>query len=184
VTARDIHIDGPANGFSVTNTQLTLERARLVGRTGTGYGITGSNATLNAMNVLISGFEERGIEWPTGSGSVDSSTIVDTGSGALDGPSGVYCSSSMTLRSTIVWTPASTLVPFQGCNVVSSIAGPVNAPGAMNVDPLFVSPADLDYHLQSSSPARDAVGTGPALDFEGDARPRGMRFDIGADEAP
>jgi hypothetical protein len=84
VTARDIHIDGPANGFSVTNTQLTLERARLVGRTGTGYGITGSNATLNAMNVLISGFEERGIEWPTGSGSVDSSTIVDTGSGALD----------------------------------------------------------------------------------------------------
>jgi len=28
------------------------------------------------------------------------------------------------------------------------------------------------------------VDTGPATDFEGDPRPRGPRFDIGADEAP
>jgi hypothetical protein len=50
--------------------------------------------------------------------------------------------------------------------------------------PQFVDAASHDYHIASTSPARDAVDTGPAKDFEGDARPRGAKFDIGADEAP
>ena len=33
-------------------------------------------------------------------------------------------------------------------------------------------------------PARDVLATGPATDFEGDARPGGTAFDIGADEIP
>ena len=54
----------------------------------------------------------------------------------------------------------------------------------MNVDPRFVDPVVRDYHLSAGSPARDAVNAGPATDFEGDPRPRGSRFDLGADEAP
>jgi hypothetical protein len=53
----------------------------------------------------------------------------------------------------------------------------------MNLDPRFVNPVARDYHLGANSPARDAVDVGPATDFEGDARPSGPRFDLGADEA-
>lgn len=54
----------------------------------------------------------------------------------------------------------------------------------MNVDPLFVNPSTADLHLRSDSPARDVVDDGPGVDFEGDPRPQGARFDLGADEAP
>jgi hypothetical protein len=63
------------------------------------------------------------------------------------------------------------------------ITGPTVVAGASNTDPMFVNLAQNDYHLAAGSPARDAVDTGPATDFEGDARPQGARFDIGADEA-
>jgi hypothetical protein len=56
--------------------------------------------------------------------------------------------------------------------------------GALNINPSFVDAAGRNYHLAAGSPARDMVDSGPALDFEGEPRPRGARFDIGADEAP
>jgi hypothetical protein len=82
-----------------------------------------------------------------------------------------------------VWTPGTTQVPISGCNLTNVIAGPVAVAGAMNVDPQFVDLAQGNYHLSATSPARDTVNTGPAFDFEGDPRPQGARFDIGADEA-
>lgn len=53
-----------------------------------------------------------------------------------------------------------------------------------DVDPQFVDPANDDYHLQPGSPAIDA---GTALsqvtdDFDGNSRPQGAGFDIGAYE--
>jgi hypothetical protein len=56
----------------------------------------------------------------------------------------------------------------------------------INADPLFVNSAAGDYHLGAGSPAIDR-GTSdgaPALDFEGNARPKGRGYDIGADERP
>lgn len=51
------------------------------------------------------------------------------------------------------------------------------------VDPLFVNPAGNDYHIQSTSPAKDAgVDAGVTDDVDGDTRPQGVGFDIGADE--
>jgi hypothetical protein len=51
-----------------------------------------------------------------------------------------------------------------------------------NPDPSFVNAAANNFHLNGGSSARDAVDIGPAIDFEGEMRPRGTRFDIGADE--
>jgi len=58
----------------------------------------------------------------------------------------------------------------------------------ISADPLFVDPTGGDYHLQSGSPCVDA-GIDPVpdwglvnFDFDGDARPYGAGWDIGADE--
>lgn len=52
------------------------------------------------------------------------------------------------------------------------------------VDPVFISLATDDYHISEDSPAIDAGAT-VALsdDFDGNSRPSGDGFDIGADEA-
>ncbi len=77
--------------------------------------------------------------------------------------------------------------------------GCAEASGNISADPLFVDPAVGDFHLQSASPCIDA-GVDPTVyiipypdfpemdfpemgfDFEGDARPYGAGWDIGADE--
>jgi hypothetical protein len=49
---------------------------------------------------------------------------------------------------------------------------------------LFVDVPSDDYHLRSDSPALDegTTSNAPPIDFEGDPRPGGAGFDIGADE--
>lgn len=53
-------------------------------------------------------------------------------------------------------------------------------------DPKFVNAKDGDFHLQEGSPAidrgADLSEQGIRTDFEGDKRPQGERYDIGADE--
>ena len=54
----------------------------------------------------------------------------------------------------------------------------------VRADPRFVNAAGRDYHLESSSPARDrgATNAGIGVDFDGQTRPADQGYDIGADE--
>mgnify|MGYP002713010523 CR=1 FL=1 len=67
-----------------------------------------------------------------------------------------------------------------GVNQLGSIVGNV---GHQNGDPLFLDPANRDYHISNLSPA---VNNGTTVDvfqdFEGDIRPTDTDFDIGMDE--
>ena len=50
-------------------------------------------------------------------------------------------------------------------------------------DPRFVDPANGDYHLQAGSAAIDhGVDAGVYTDLDGNPRPKGIGFDIGAYE--
>jgi len=64
-----------------------------------------------------------------------------------------------------------------GGTLVLSDTSPLFAP------PLFVAPAQRDYHLLPHSPAVDAgIDVGVTSDVDGDSRPNGTLPDIGADE--
>jgi hypothetical protein len=57
--------------------------------------------------------------------------------------------------------------------------------GTVNLwgDPAFADPVDGDYHIGSLSAARDVgVDAGLTTDIDGDTRPQGSGYDIGADE--
>ena len=59
--------------------------------------------------------------------------------------------------------------------------------GTVNIwdDPRFLDPAGGDYHISRDSAAiDDGVYSGVTEDIDGEPRPAGMGYDIGADEVP
>ncbi|MGN6106362.1 MAG: hypothetical protein ACTHU0_14740 [Kofleriaceae bacterium] len=182
-TLRDVTMQSNRCGITLDGGSLTIDRATIRGGTS---GICAQQpGVVDLSNLLVSGTSEIGIDLSGSSGTAAFVTIVDTGTTGT-GVAGLKCHSTLALRSSIIWTPDALSRPaFEGnCAVASSIIGPTGVVGSMNVDPLFVNRAAGNYHLSGGSPARDLVDTGPTMDFERDSRPRGARFDIGADEAP
>ena len=74
-------------------------------------------------------------------------------------------------------------------------SGPSQTQNNINADPQFVNMGAADFHLRSSSPAKDAgaaiapnnplvPGSAQPTDKDGVARPQGKAFDLGAYEMP
>jgi hypothetical protein len=65
----------------------------------------------------------------------------------------------------------------------SDVQGGYSGEGNIDTDPLFVDPDNGDFHLSKNSPCKDAgTDAGVYVDIDGDSRPQGSGFDIGADE--
>lgn len=182
---------GPSGGSAGiglgSGANMTLSRGVLIGGE---RGIrSAASTTVKVTNVLVANTTETGIELASNYVNADLSfvTVVNTGTAATDA-AGITCIDrfSQRITSSIVWTPVmpgSTVPPIGNtCSVTSSIAGPIGVVGGENVDPRFVNAAGGDFHIGDNSPAIDRVDLGPDHDFEGDARPNGTRFDLGADE--
>jgi hypothetical protein len=181
VTARDISIESSHSGIVSFGGALSLDRGTLSGGI---HGIYGGG-TVDITNLLVYGTSDTALELSNMRGSVSFTTVANAG-GASTTEAAIRCPVTRNLlvvRSSILWTPGTRPAASGECGFSSTIAGPIGVIGAMNLDPRFVDPVARDYHLSAGSPARDAVDAGPAMDFEGDPRPRGGRFDLGADEA-
>jgi hypothetical protein len=62
-------------------------------------------------------------------------------------------------------------------------SGGVTTSGDFWGDPAFLDPDNGDYHIGSGSAAIDAgVDAGVYVDIDGEERPYGAEFDLGADE--
>jgi len=79
-------------------------------------------------------------------------------------------------------TLASTLWNGNGANTTDNL-GAILTAGDLSGSPAFVNAAAGDYHIGSGSAARDmGIDADIRTDMDGDPRPFGPGFDIGADE--
>jgi hypothetical protein len=187
LVARDFRSIGTRDLAAITlsnNADVTIDRGEI---SGGDVAISGASGTrVHLTNLLVHGTFHRALELSGVVGELDSSTIADSGSLTAAAPCTLACDANLHVTSSIIrqlTCAGATLNAAGPCTFASSIVSNGPTPGAVNVDPQFVDPAGFDYHVKPGSPAIDAVDTGPGLDFEGDVRPQGAKFDIGADEA-
>jgi hypothetical protein len=188
VTLTDVTFTGTGSGIAIDtsgSTTLTADRMTIEGLWTKGIAAVNLGSNVTVTNTLIYGTADLAIDLSRAdSAMLAFVTVADSGSDSGTGPRAVSCAASVVVRDSIIWAPGNTQrVALQGCNVASSIIGPDPISGVSNADPQFVNAGAHDYHLAAGSPARDAVDTGPVTDFEGDPRPQGPKYDLGADEA-
>lgn len=157
---------------------LTLDRVTMRGGVSPlkDVGTTPADFHVDISN-LITFDDSNGIDLQHSAGTIRFSTLGDTTTGGM----ALKCGSALSVDSSIVWNPSGMTITGS-CALHSTIVGPAVFGTAMNADPLFVDELQRNYHLTASSPAKDLVDSGPTTDIDGDARPQGLAFDIGADE--
>ena len=111
-----------------------------------------------------------------------------TGNSAVSRGGGLYSydDAKPIITNSILWANDPSQVEGRGPVVTfCDVEGGFEGEGNIEWDPQLMDLAGGDYHLSSGSPCIDA-GTShgaPDTDYEGDERPQGRGFDIGADEA-
>ena len=90
------------------------------------------------------------------------------------------------LSNCIFWNDAPDEIYISSGSLIitySDIQGGWTGTGNIDADPLFADAANFDFHLTEGSPCIDTgTDAGVYEDFEGDVRPWGDGFDMGADE--
>lgn len=187
-------------GISATGGTLTVSQSILSDNSGGGISISG--ATFSITNSIVVG--NGGGATAFGGIRIDGITVA--GTHVLDfntiaanvGPAtvntGVACGTvlvPLTFSNNIIYANIVSGGGVQvggspNCSTTYSDIGPDTVSGAnnINVDPMFVSASQRNFHLMASSQAKDAADPAATLtlDIDGDTRPQGVRRDMGADE--
>jgi len=172
---RTVVVRNVRGGVVLERTAATIVGSMIVANGGTGSGVGGLSlknlgvnvqtlAFITLANNLASGSNVAGVD-SEGPVAISSSIMADNTNGTPGAP---QVSAGVTATYSL----------FSGAPLVGT-GNLVAAPG-------FVDPVLDDYHLRATSAARDAADPAATvrLDLDGDPRPLGNGFDIGADEAP
>ncbi len=173
-----------AGGVIGNNVSLTIIDSRIISNTVNqgASGIRVGYGTLVISNTLVAdNHGDAGLDL-NGTATLLNTTIANNDGGVIYNPP---FSATMAITNSIIYdndwaigSPGAGTVQV----VYSDIEGGWTGTGNIDVDPLFVDPANGDYHLQVGSPCIDAgtsVGA-PAADIEG--TPRDAAPDMGAYE--
>jgi len=179
---------GASSTLYISNSTISNNHAPW---TGGGLFLSGG-ASIYVTNCIIngnsSGMDGGAIKvWYNVNATIVNSTIVDNTAGSYSG--GIFIDSgagTVAVINSILWgNNLSQIYVYSGSAAVeySDVQGGWPGTGNMDADPLFVGGGD--YHLTSGSPCIDTGRGGsdiPGDDIDGDARPQGAGYDIGADE--
>ncbi|MCP4170986.1 MAG: DUF5123 domain-containing protein, partial [Fuerstiella sp.] len=197
VTIKSNTTEGAGGGLYLTDwSVVTMTNSNVVDNTasGTGGGLYLGNYNDSPINLTMNNC------------TVSNNNLTDT----TDGEGGgiyTFRLSNVTINNSIFWgNKAAGLVSAHEAyaslgatntfsftsSVVMNIRNNFTASGGnidfdancINADPMFVDSANGDYHLKSISPAIDqgTATDAPADDIDGDDRPDGTGYDMGADE--
>ncbi len=171
--------------FQNSPTTVTMRRLRFVTPTATVLETT--DAAIALENVIIVRPRGNVFNVKNTTGTIQFVTVADIEVSA-GAPHFVCVQSPVTIKASIFWAPRQPIIITGGCNFsAQNIVGPeISATPTLNVskaDPLFIDLTAGNFRLQPTSPAIDQVTTGPTTDIEGNMRPRGVAFDLGAYEA-
>jgi hypothetical protein len=192
-------------GVSVTSAAFTMSRSVVSLNTAGGIVISGSQFDISNCLIVENGgatsplggidISKIGIGTPTGIHRLAFTTIAyNLGPPNVALNTGVNCTTIgtlLTFDSNIIYGNAvngggQQLGGSTMCAASYSDVGPDAATGTGNINmpPMFANAAQGDFHLASSSPAKDVADPGATLldDIDGDTRPQGPRRDMGADE--
>ncbi|MCX7683239.1 MAG: right-handed parallel beta-helix repeat-containing protein [Anaerolineae bacterium] len=208
VTLAGLQVVNGAVGITATLSSVVITRCRISSNSGDGVHITGGALRMERTWVHDNGGD--GVAVIAGDYRLDNNVLVrNSGAGLRAGGGGVGRlrhntladnTSGASVGSAAYFT--NTIVAGNGVgvdasggraaltatlwynNAIESIGSVARARDVVG-DPAFVNAAGSDYHLKGSSAAINrGIAAGVSEDIDGDRRPVGGKYDLGADESP
>jgi uncharacterized repeat protein (TIGR01451 family) len=194
------HADGPGGGMYVVSATAVIKGNHILSNTaaiGGGLYLQSGDATLH--NNVVADNQANGIYIKGGKGQLLHTTIARNASNGVHVANNGADYSTVVLTNTILVSHTTGIIVTDGNTATleatlwgsgtwannTEWAGTGIITGTRNYweDPGFVNPDAGDYHIGANSAARDAgVDAGVNDDGDGDPRPMGHGYDIGADE--
>jgi uncharacterized repeat protein (TIGR01451 family) len=202
LTGNDISYN-PCGGLNIFVSKVTVSGNTIVGNAHGGLNLTESDATV--VNNLVADNGEVGIGIARASVHLLHNTVARNGKGSYSGVSvfdevGIYSTAYLSNTILVGHTTGVQVSPGNTATLEATLWGTdawsngndwggggtiITGTPALNYwgDPAFVDPDNGNYHISASSVARDAgIDAGLAEDADGDPRPMGHGYDLGADE--
>jgi len=194
------HADGPGGGMYVVSATAAIRGNRIVGNTaisGGGLYLRSSDATLH--NNVVADNQGDGLHVGGGTARLLHTTVArNAGSGVhVTDDDADYSTVALTNTILVSHTVGVTVTAGNTATLETTLwgsgawtndvdwagTGIITGTGNYWEDPAFVNPDAGDYHVGANSAARDTgVYAGVNDDGDGDPRPMGHGYDIGADE--